>query len=518
MAFSSYPAKGGIPSGNTAARPSSPAIGDTYYNGTLGMLEIWSGTSWAPCSSPAGIPSYTVVDAASTRAYTDGPALTYSITPSTNGGIPNGYQLIATTNVTSTIYSTTTQSATPTLSLGTDAANYGATFTATLNAYNGFGTSANATGTALAATTKPQAPTIGTASTSFTSSDITVTWTNGATGGKNLTAITITPYLNGVTAQTPRTAATTSSTSYTFTGATALTVGSSYTFKVKATNANGDSPESSATNSVTVPSVASVQYVILGGGAGGGGGESSNAGDGGGGGGAGGYITGTTDIAKLTTYTIEVGAGSSGTAGGLSSGNAANGTLSRIQSGGTTVGSLSALGGGGGGHNDGNGQNGGCGGGASGDSGTGGTGSQGGNGGVGASRAGGGGGGIGGNGQTSTTGGNGGIGLTEPIKSLSIGGGGGGAAGANNTGNGTASSGGGAGAGAFGGTGSNATANTGGGGGAGHSGTGTGGNGGSGVVILKSLSQATATTGSPVATTSGSYYIYQFNATGTITY
>jgi hypothetical protein len=69
-------------------------------------------------------------------------------------------------------------------------------------------------------------------------------------GGKALSAITITPYLNGTTAGTPQNAATTSSTSHTFTG---LTQGSSYTFKVKTTNANGDSPESSATNSLTVP-------------------------------------------------------------------------------------------------------------------------------------------------------------------------------------------------------------------------------------------------------------------------
>ena len=41
MAFQQYPQKGGIPSGVTAARPSSPAEGDTYYNGQLGLLEIY---------------------------------------------------------------------------------------------------------------------------------------------------------------------------------------------------------------------------------------------------------------------------------------------------------------------------------------------------------------------------------------------------------------------------------------------------------------------------------------------
>jgi hypothetical protein len=47
---------------------------------------------------------------------------------------------------------------------------------------------------------------------------------------------------------------------------------------------------------------------------------------------------------------------------------------------------------------------------------------------------------------------------------------------------------------------------------------GTGGTGGSGVVILRAAQAATATSGSPVYTTSGSYHIYQFNATGSITF
>ena len=47
---------------------------------------------------------------------------------------------------------------------------------------------------------------------------------------------------------------------------------------------------------------------------------------------------------------------------------------------------------------------------------------------------------------------------------------------------------------------------------------GTEGTGGSGVVILRALQAASATTGDPVATTSGSYYIYQFNDTGSITF
>jgi hypothetical protein len=38
MGLQQIPFKGGIPSGNTANRPSNAVIGDTYYNGQLGIL------------------------------------------------------------------------------------------------------------------------------------------------------------------------------------------------------------------------------------------------------------------------------------------------------------------------------------------------------------------------------------------------------------------------------------------------------------------------------------------------
>ena len=235
MAFNQFPSKGGVPSGNTAARPSGPVIGDVYYNGQLGYLEIYDGTSWIAASAPAAVPTYPATDASSARAYTDGPALNFSLTPGTQGGTPLGYTVTATSAVTATIYSATTTSVTPTLSLGSAVGNYGAAWVVTSSAYNGFGTSANSASTTVTVTTKPQAPTIGTATASTSSADVTVTWTVGATGGSNLSSITITPYLNGTTAQTSQTAAATSSTSYTFTGASELT-GGAYTFKIKQTN------------------------------------------------------------------------------------------------------------------------------------------------------------------------------------------------------------------------------------------------------------------------------------------
>lgn len=508
MAFQQYPQKLGIPAGATAARPSNPVVGDTFYDGTLGFLLIWEGTQWIPCSAPAAQPTIAVTDVGTSIAYGSLQG-SVAFTEGTAGGKAAGFTAVQGG------FSTTGSSSTQVVSITGTPGNY--VFSGT--AFNGFGTSPQANSQTIALTSVPQAPTIGTATVSLTAPYPLITWTLGNSGGKNLSAITITPYLNGTTAETTRTAATTSSTSYQFTTGQ-LTAGASYTFTVKTTNANGTSLESSPTNSVIAREAASVEYVVIGGGGGAGGGE-SGAGDGGGGGGAGGYTTGTLNLARGVAYTIEIGAGGAGTAGGVSASFGASGGLSRIQNGGTTVGSLSMPGGGGGGANDGFGQNGGCGGGASGDTGTFGFGSNGGNGGAGGgNRSGGGGGGATANGASTTGGGNGGAGTTEPIKSLSIGGGGGGAGGGGVTGRGTGTNGGGNGGFNLGEAGSSGSANTGGGGGGGHSsnGGGAGGAGGSGVVILKSLTQASATTGSPVATTSGSFYIYQFNNVGSITY
>lgn len=40
----------GIPFGDTSSRPSSPAVGQTYYNGTLGYLEIYTASGWIPAT------------------------------------------------------------------------------------------------------------------------------------------------------------------------------------------------------------------------------------------------------------------------------------------------------------------------------------------------------------------------------------------------------------------------------------------------------------------------------------
>ncbi len=43
-------ALGGVPFGTSASRPANPQIGQTYYNGTLGVQEIYTSSGWLPAT------------------------------------------------------------------------------------------------------------------------------------------------------------------------------------------------------------------------------------------------------------------------------------------------------------------------------------------------------------------------------------------------------------------------------------------------------------------------------------
>ena len=316
-----------------------------------------------------------------------------------------------------------------------------------------------------------------------------------------------------------------------------LTVAGTSNFTVTATDSQNQT--SSRAFSIDVLSVVQLDYLVIGGGGGGG--------YYGGGGGAGGYVYATNQVFDLGTYTITVGAGQT-SQNNVDVTNIRGGNSSISKSGFTTV---TAVGGG-------NGQN---------TSATSagvyqaGNGGSGGGGGTGANAAGkgiypgssyisatrqgydggtfpgggnyysGGGGGagqVGGSYVEGVSKGPGGNGLQNSITGTSIYyAGGGGSGGFGNYGGLDGRASGGLGGGGAGGTyytnpttGLNGTANLGGGGGGGgYLGEYmAGGSGGSGVVIIRSLATAASTTGSPTITTDGSYNVYKFTASGSITF
>ena len=272
-----------------------------------------------------------------------------------------------------------------------------------------------------------------------------------------------------------------------------------------------------------IPPITTVDYLIVAGG--GGGGELF------GGGGAGGLLSGTAELTPSTEYTITVGAGGAGAAA-VSRAEGSNGSNSSAFT-------LTTIGGGWGG-TDQNGNAGGSGGGGggwagvayTGGAGTSGQGFAGGTGGGGYDGAGGAGGGASevGDAASFRQAGNGGDGIEWPTGSGTYYAGGGGGTcwqgsvsgvGTNGVGGLGGGGDGGGSTTALNGVGESGTANTGGGGGSGVRNSNTpyaGGAGGSGVVILRTLSTASATTGSPTETTDGSYNVYTFTGSGSITF
>ena len=264
----------------------------------------------------------------------------------------------------------------------------------------------------------------------------------------------------------------------------------------------------------------SASYLVV---AGGGAGAYHN-GAGGGGGGAGGYLTGTTTLSILNTYSITVGAGGAIAGNYSAGGNGSNSVLS-----GTGLTTITSTGGGGGGPQNTKGNAGGSGGGATYNGGsTGGnsagntpatTPSQGNNGGTTANSgaAGGGGAGAVGSDNSGANGGAGGAGTASSISGSSVtyaGGGGGGSNGATGGTGGTGGGGAGANSSA---TGTSGTTNLGGGGGGAtyNSPSPYAGAGGSGVVII-SYTSATPKFVGGTLTTSGGNQIHTFTSSGTL--
>jgi hypothetical protein len=521
---------GGVPKGTTAQRPTSPAVGDVFYNGTLGCLEIYTSQGWVANSAPPGIPVIgTATYSATNQAYNNASA-SIPFTPGEGGGLPNSYRATSTPGGF-----TGTAASSPITVSGLQSAT---AYTFSVTGTNNFGTSASSSNSnSITANTVPQSPTIGTATDAVTNGTVYVTFTTNASGGSTITnykySVDGTTYIALSPAQT--------TSPLTISG---LTNNSAITVRIKAVNANGDSIASSASSSVTPTYAVPVESLVI---AGGGGGAAWV----GAGGGAGGLIyTAQSKLFYTTQYAITVGAGGNRTSsytGGFTNGtNGVNSTFNNLTAIGGGVGG--GYGGGFGGITYYNGSNGGSGGGATNDgaglgstpgsgtqpsSASGGYGNNGGTGvgGDGAGAGGGGAGGVGGSALSAGRAGNGGIGLntwsawataTSSGDSgyFAGGGGGGGDSSAGTAGAG----GGGAGSMANAGVAGSGTSNTGGGGGGARNSGGPsanqGGIGGSGIVILRYPDTYPDPTSYPSGTkySSGGYKYFKFTATGSITF
>lgn len=178
----------------------------------------------------------TATDVGTAQAYNNGSA-TVAYTAASTGGAATTF------TATSTPGSFTATGTSPITVTGLQSAT---AYTFKVSAANSLGTLASSSSSSITATTVPQAPTIGTVTDGGTGTTVSVPFTAGATGGSAITGYS-------VVSSPATTTQTTSSSPYTFTG---LTAGTAYTFTVTATNANGTSTASSASNSVTpvVPS------------------------------------------------------------------------------------------------------------------------------------------------------------------------------------------------------------------------------------------------------------------------
>ena len=232
--------------GNNASRPGSPSLGQIYSNTQTGYIEVYTSGGWSQLGViPLAAGIGTATDVGTSRAFNNA-AVSVTFTPNSGGGLASSFTVASTTGGYSA-----SGSSSPIVVTGIPS-NTSLTFTVT--ATNGYGNSlASTASNSATATSVPQAPTIGTATNTTgtahgTNAIAGLTFTAGATGGK-----TITNYkwsTDGTTYNTFSPAQTTSPLSI-----SGLTSGQSYTFRLIALNANGDSLASSASNSITSSTV-----------------------------------------------------------------------------------------------------------------------------------------------------------------------------------------------------------------------------------------------------------------------
>jgi hypothetical protein len=212
----------------------------TFPVNSFGAANYWVDVVFSPTPAPGQVTNVSAVPGGKTSAN-----VTWSAPAS--GGAVTSYKI--TPYVGSTAQTPTTINGSPPATATTiTGLTTGTAYTFTVQAINPTGSgpvSAQSNSVTPLTAVAPSVPTgVG---AQAASSQAKVTWTAPqADGDSPITGYTVTPYI-GATAQTPVPAGA-SATSATVTG---LTNGTTYTFKVTATNAAGTSPASAASNAVT---------------------------------------------------------------------------------------------------------------------------------------------------------------------------------------------------------------------------------------------------------------------------
>ncbi len=329
---------GGIPFGNNAGRPAA-TTGQPYFNGEAGRLELYTNTGWENIVQE--VPGVSSISGNYSEA-TDSGVITIYGTNFVSGAVAtavgsNGVQV----NATSTVYNSLVQLT--------------ATFTGLSNAYEPYGikvtnpsnlfgllpdalfinaspvwvTSAGTLGTFI------EQVTITLSALSTTDSDSqTITYAL-ASGSSLPSGVTLNSSTGVISGTLPN-----------------ITEDTTYTFTINASDGVNVIPR---TFSITSKYLIPVEYLLVGGG----GGSGSDVG---GGGGGGGFVSGSMGLATQYSYSVTVGSG--GTGSGQGTTDATNGSDSILS--GSSITTLTALGGGAGGRwNNYAGANGGSGGGGS---------------------------------------------------------------------------------------------------------------------------------------------------------
>ena len=247
----------GYSKGDTASRPGLPALGDIYSNTETGYIEVYTAAGWSQLGVIPVTPTIgTATDVGTNIAYGVGSA-SITFTPAATGGLASSYTATSTSGGYSGSSSTS-----PVIVSGIPT---GTTATFTITATNGYGNAlATTASNPITTTSVPQAPTIGTATATTgiaygSAPTASLTFTSAATGGKAISNYKYSVDDSTYTALSPED----TTSPVTIPG---LTAGQSYTIKLKAVNANGDSIATSASNSIlaaTVPQAPTIGTVAV---------------------------------------------------------------------------------------------------------------------------------------------------------------------------------------------------------------------------------------------------------------